>query len=454
MNQKMKLLIEKKLNLHITDSPLMISEISILKDIEKGEIIGYAKFKNMSYKIINAIVFSAEAKDVLGNSLGNTEEIQCLDLVVESGECCCNKYPIIFTDTRTRNFEVKLHGIVFEDGEIWEADKSKLYSIENKVINEAHLDNKEAELEEVEGIIGEYSFHSSKGMKGGWLLGRIVNDIEVLNNKVTVATIPEKYSMLTEFELSDIKSIQCKKAISLMGIVRTIIFAILAYFLTPVTLLVAALLIVWIDLNDKIIITLKNGKEIILYSNYRNETKRFLQDFAQYVIKKGEQVKSINSIENKSNGDKSILIAKLVIVFGVLLLVVVGVIYLYPMYYHRTNDIKEASNTMSDWNVKIITTESSENYSDWYNMFSEYETWYIHFLFENSTESARAEATCVIESSSGEIYTSEFEGLISDGDNYCLEISEYTFEAGDVVTITVFVNGKENSSTSVDIGWN
>lgn len=525
MEEKYQLLNKREVNLYTEGSPVVIAVIAVTKEIATGQIYAQAKFQNVGDRIINAIVFDVRAFDVLGNPVEGVEGVQCLDLTIGKNEYFGHKLQIRLQNPITRNISVHIQGVVFNDGEIWRPENEEWKTLEKSVavdsVPENPMKNSQESICKLTGQMPSneetgtetevYSFHSSKGMKGGWLLGRIVNDLEVQNGKVSITTIPQKYNKIAEFELAEIENIQCKKAISLMGIIRTIVFALLAFVLTPITLIVAALLIIWIDLNDKIIISLKNGTEIVLYSNYRNDTKRFLHDFAPYVADTGRKSKDYEENGEKKKGTS--VFGIILIIFGVVALGAAALMLLYPGYcyskaekleaesayveameyyekanghedaeerlldckffyvsqnataedaeqyiqdlakagYLGTTDIQEYYNSLSEWKVNIFANYGADDCETKINAFQEYEKWYFHFNFDSSLDKAQAMASAAVEASDGTYETIEFEEVIVDDAWYWLEVDPYTCSAGTQITMYVYLNGAEAAKATFEI---
>lgn len=106
-------------NLYCVGSPVLIQAGSLLKDNETGKILGQFKFKNLSNKVIKALLVHVDAFDVSGRQVAGVSEFQYLDLFAERNVSFGQKIAIPLPDSVTRSVQIYCISVVFEDGSSW-----------------------------------------------------------------------------------------------------------------------------------------------------------------------------------------------------------------------------------------------------------------------------------------------------------------------------------------------
>lgn len=110
-------------------------------------------------------------------------------------------------------------------------------------------------------------------------------------------------------------------------------------------------------------------------------------------------------------------------------------------------------NEVDGWNIDIVSSTLKDDWDFGYNSFSTRSPWYIHFICECSDAAARADMYYVVEGSYGNGFDGTIED-VEDGDRWYLEVPVDTFDDGEDVVITVYIDGEENNSEDIWINWN
>lgn len=106
--------------LYCPTAPVVISAGALLKDNEKGSVLGQFKFKNISQKCIKSLVISVRAFDTSGKEVEGIDEFQYLDLAVERDSEFGQKKAVPLVNPVTRSVKVRCIRAVFDNGEIWQ----------------------------------------------------------------------------------------------------------------------------------------------------------------------------------------------------------------------------------------------------------------------------------------------------------------------------------------------
>lgn len=132
----------KSENIRYTPSaPILIEATAIIEDKVQGGILGQVKFKNIQDKKIIAIKINVTSKDILGNILGDKIQQNYLDICERRNSTFGTDKPIVFVDQTTREFEIEVIEVIFEDLTIWNghnlvfAEIPKQKSISDEITN-------------------------------------------------------------------------------------------------------------------------------------------------------------------------------------------------------------------------------------------------------------------------------------------------------------------------------
>lgn len=101
---------------------------SLLRDNETGKVLGQFKFKNITDKIIKALVIKVDAYDVSGKELPGIAEYQYLDLFVRRDGEFGQKSAVVLPESITRSIKVQCIGAVFVDDSQWAAPQDAVWS--------------------------------------------------------------------------------------------------------------------------------------------------------------------------------------------------------------------------------------------------------------------------------------------------------------------------------------
>lgn len=128
--------------LYTEGSPIIICAGALLKDNVEDRIVAQLKFRNISSKLIKAIIVELIGYDTWGNCVGEKVRFQYLDLYAKQGDEFGAKIPIIL-NSNIRMFSVNVISVAFDNGS-WSSTvdfeplpKATLLS---KVINEDNLE--------------------------------------------------------------------------------------------------------------------------------------------------------------------------------------------------------------------------------------------------------------------------------------------------------------------------
>lgn len=128
-------------------------------------------------------------------------------------------------------------------------------------------------------IVGKYSFTSTRGIRFG-LFTSIFNEITIVNDRMHITTIPKKCNYAPMVLLSDIMGVTVTNKIALEHILAAIAFFFAGIVLHPI-IFIAIPFLIWFGKNKKIIISHRNGKDIIIYSNSKTDAEQFKRDMQQ-----------------------------------------------------------------------------------------------------------------------------------------------------------------------------
>jgi hypothetical protein len=128
----------------------------------------------------------------------------------------------------------------------------------------------------------KYSFVSSTFMSLASLIpyrGRVYTDIEVDEEKMKISMTPKRKNKIPVVYFKDIAEVNVSVKLSFYMIFCAIVFLILG--LKEPLLLLFALFWIWIAVNRKITITLRNGDRVEIYSNAKSPAIDFANEIGQ-----------------------------------------------------------------------------------------------------------------------------------------------------------------------------
>jgi hypothetical protein len=128
----------------------------------------------------------------------------------------------------------------------------------------------------------KYSFISSSFMSLASLIpyrGRVYTDIEVDEEKMKISMTPKRKNKVPVVYFNDITEVNVSVKLSIYLVFVAIVCVILGFAEPPCFLL--ALFWIWIAVNRKITITLRNGDRVELYSNAKNPAINFANEIGQ-----------------------------------------------------------------------------------------------------------------------------------------------------------------------------
>ena len=102
--------------LYCPTAPVVISAGALLKDNEKGSVLGQFKFMNISQKRIKSLVISVRAFDTSGKEVEGIDEFQYLDLAVERDSEFGQKKAVPLMNPVTRSVKVRCIRAVYDNG--------------------------------------------------------------------------------------------------------------------------------------------------------------------------------------------------------------------------------------------------------------------------------------------------------------------------------------------------
>lgn len=108
-------------DLYAANSPVVIAAGVLLKDTATGKVLAQLKLRNITGKIIRAVIVHIYAADVTGNTVCSTE-YQYLDLHATRDTFFGQKSAIILSDNTARSFAVQVKSVIFSDGSTWSED--------------------------------------------------------------------------------------------------------------------------------------------------------------------------------------------------------------------------------------------------------------------------------------------------------------------------------------------
>ncbi len=122
----------------------------------------------------------------------------------------------------------------------------------------------------------EYFFVSSRGVRFGFIT-QIANNIKVSDDRLFIETSPNKCNQSPSILLEDIMGITIKTKFALLFIIAAL-FCLLGGIVSGGIMLIFVPILLWIGYNKKIIISLRNGKNIVIYSNSKKIAEEFKSD--------------------------------------------------------------------------------------------------------------------------------------------------------------------------------
>lgn len=129
-------------------------------------------------------------------------------------------------------------------------------------------------------VIGKkYSFASSRGANlhlSGLLMSRVLNEVEIHEDRITIETVPKRLNNAPVVFLEDITSIDITTKINAYYWFWIILTA-LAAFATGFSIILTVILI-FVGMDKKIRISQRNGKDVIIYSSNSKMAESFRYD--------------------------------------------------------------------------------------------------------------------------------------------------------------------------------
>ena len=131
--------------LFTSGSPVIIEKGVLLKDLQTGNVLLQLKFKNIAAKTVIAVKIAVHDYDVSHSRLEGIEETQYLELSASCGAFFGADRVVQMPNSNTRNVEVDVLHVVFQDHNEWEAAKDAKWTpihIEKKPLNSILDDTK------------------------------------------------------------------------------------------------------------------------------------------------------------------------------------------------------------------------------------------------------------------------------------------------------------------------
>lgn len=110
--------------LFTSGSPVIIEKGVLLKDLQTGNVLLQLKFRNIAAKTVIAVKITVRAYDISHSRLEGIEETQYLDLSAGCGAFFGADRVVQMPNSNTRNVEVDVLHVVFQDYNEWEAAKA------------------------------------------------------------------------------------------------------------------------------------------------------------------------------------------------------------------------------------------------------------------------------------------------------------------------------------------
>lgn len=109
----------------IVDAPVKVDELALLQDTVDKEVLGRIKFFNQSNKHIIAIFIKLYVYDISGETISfQDNQFIYQDMIFMPGDIYGNKIPIKLP-LNTRKINIELIKVVFDDGEVWDANEAE-----------------------------------------------------------------------------------------------------------------------------------------------------------------------------------------------------------------------------------------------------------------------------------------------------------------------------------------
>ena len=121
MSERLTKLFSLPANLYAEGSPLVISAGNLLRDNETGNVLVQLKIRNISMKMVKAVVVLIRALDTAGRPLEEETSQEYLDLSVPQGEEFGQKVPIPLPNPSTRGIVAEVQEVVFSDNSTWKS---------------------------------------------------------------------------------------------------------------------------------------------------------------------------------------------------------------------------------------------------------------------------------------------------------------------------------------------
>lgn len=146
--------------LYVENSSLIVCAQAILKDTVTREVIGQAKFQNIGYKKIVAIIVDVLCFDVTGNVLQGIWDYQYLDLQVARDGYFGSQNAILLPDFNTRKISIEVKKIVYSDGTTWINNQSHYLAVP-EIVSLSSDPEVQKEAKNVFGVNAPYRFHKT-----------------------------------------------------------------------------------------------------------------------------------------------------------------------------------------------------------------------------------------------------------------------------------------------------
>ncbi len=166
MAERFKRLFHNDERVYYVGSPLVIEAVALLEDTKENKIIGQAKIKSISPKVIKAVFTTVFIFNVLNESIGECRH-EYLDLAVRRDEEFGQQVAVLIDNNGARVASLRIDKVLFDDGSIWNNDGAEKITINAAGLLKDTLGDNRA-VEEYKRIYGPRMLYVPEQIRDIW----------------------------------------------------------------------------------------------------------------------------------------------------------------------------------------------------------------------------------------------------------------------------------------------